>query len=92
MHTSLNDINVRVYSLAQTSRKLYQMHTLHGNVILTKFLSLVAPEVAILATSGATNDESFVKMATFPSRCSEILSHESSLVSVFIIQVISISK
>ena len=38
------------------------------DVILTKFSSLAAPEVAKMTTSGAARDENFIKM-TFPIEC-----------------------
>ena len=38
-------------------------------VILTKFSSLAALEVVILATYGAASDENFIKMETFSFQC-----------------------
>ena len=46
--------------------------TAHWNwnvVIFTSISSLAAPNVVILITFGATNDENVVKMTTFPFQC-----------------------
>ena len=45
----------------------------NGNVILIKFASLAAPEVVIMTTSSAANDEKFVQMPTFRFHCHDIL-------------------
>ena len=47
---------------------LYQTTAQHQmrNVILKKFGSLAAPEVVILTTCCATNDENYNKIASYP--------------------------
>ena len=40
-----------------------------GEVILTKFSSLAAPEVVKMTTSGAASDENFIRMTTFSFQC-----------------------
>ena len=41
----------------------------HGNVILTKFWSLAAPEVVKKRTCGASSHQNFVEMTIFPFQC-----------------------
>ena len=42
---------------------------LNGNVIVSEFSSLPAPQVFIFITYGTVNDGNFVKMVTFPFEC-----------------------
>ena len=56
------------------------LKSIHWNqkvVILTTFLSLAAPEVVILTTSGATSDEKVVNMMTFCFQCFTMIQEES---------------
>ena len=65
---SKSHIYIYIYGMQTWLLLLRHIHW-NETVILTKFSSLAALDIVILMTSSAANDESVIKMTTFPFQC-----------------------